>query len=332
MQSKKLYDIIFLSEGMDNMIEDNIMGQRAKRGGLASYEFLNAKHLSNAEQKKRNMELFAEYQQDKEKIAQGLMKKSDSVARKALIEENLRLVTNMLKRYGLMSDDNIIEDLMQTGSIALMQAVDNYDPEKNKGQAPTTYMCISILRSVVREKYYMNIFENRMGECLSLDKPIGDDPEDDEDNMYFMIPSNHNVEEEVIRKYEIEESTKKVHDVMEQLPPNEKKVIQVLLNRYEKDSLHDPSINELCKAANISRQRLYMIKDNAFNDVKLLLKPTETWTDEDRSSYKIMLKRIKFQKVSNANKKIDEDIVNKYNSNGTQDKNIIDSESNEMDM
>ena len=147
-----------------------------------------------------------------------------------------------------------------------------------------------------------------------------------------MIPSNHNVEEEVIRKYEMEESSKKIHDVMEQLPPNEKKVIQVLLNRYEKDSLHDPSINELCKAANISRQRLYEIKGNAFNDVKLLLKPTETWTDEDRSSYKIMLKRIKFQKVSNANKKIDEDIINKYNSNSTQDKNIIDPDSNEMDM
>ena len=149
--------------------------------------------------------------------------------------------------------------------------------------------------------------------------------------MYLLIPGKYNVEEEVIRKYEIEESTKKIHDVMEQLPPNEKKVIQVLLNRYEKDSLHDPSINELCQDANISRQRLYMIKDNAFNDVKLLLKPTETWTDEDRSSYKIMLKRMKFQKVSNANKKIDEDIINKYNSN-TQDKDIIDSETNEMDM
>ena len=317
---------------MDNMIEDDIMGQRAKRGGLASYEFLNIKHLSNTEQRKRNMELLAEYQQDKEKIAQGLMKKSDSVARKALIEENLRLVTNMLKRSGLMSDDNIIEDLMQTGSIALMQAVDNYDPEKNKGQAPTTYMCISILRSVVRAKYYMNIFENRMGECLSLDKPVGDNPEDDEDNMYLLIPSKNDVEEEVIRKYEMEESAQKLHDVMEQLPPNEKKVIQVLLNKYEKDTLHDPSINELCKDANISRQRLYEIKENAFNDVKLLLKPTETWTDEDHASYKIMLKRIKFQKVFNTNKKIDEDIVNKYNGNSTQDKNIIDPDSNDMEM
>ena len=41
---------------------------------------------------------------------------------------------------------------------------------------------------------------------------------------------------------------------------------------------------------------------------------------------------MKFQKVSNANKKIDEGIVNKYNGNSTQDKNIIDPDSFDMEM
>ena len=73
-------------------------------------------------------------------------KQGDRVARKSLIEKNLRLVVSIAKRsrgHGLP-----FEDLIQEGNIGLMQAVDKFDPDR--GFRFSTYATWWIRQAVQR--------------------------------------------------------------------------------------------------------------------------------------------------------------------------------------
>src|SRR5450631_1923146 len=56
------------------------------------------------------------------------IQRGDQVARKRLIESNMRLVINIAKTYRNRSIP--LEDLIQEGAIGLMQAAERFDPDK----------------------------------------------------------------------------------------------------------------------------------------------------------------------------------------------------------
>ncbi len=56
------------------------------------------------------------------------IKKGDEVARRRLIESNMRLVINIAKTYRNRAIP--LEDLIQEGAIGLMQAAERFDPDK----------------------------------------------------------------------------------------------------------------------------------------------------------------------------------------------------------
>ncbi len=64
-----------------------------------------------------------------------LMQKGDVVARKKLIEHNLRLVAHVIKKYYTQESDH--DDLISIGTIGLIKAIDSFKP--NKGIKLSSY-------------------------------------------------------------------------------------------------------------------------------------------------------------------------------------------------
>ena len=117
------------------------------------------KHLSNDEQRK----LFIKYNQ------------GDLEARKTLIETNLYLVNQIIKKYFYDSKENY-EDLFQYGCIALIETVDNFDLSKNASFLSYAYPCIKgkLIRAMeqkmdlIRIPVYVKVMINKISEYRDL--------------------------------------------------------------------------------------------------------------------------------------------------------------------
>ena len=78
------------------------------------------------------------------------LKNGDILARDKLCQENMGLVYNIVKRFGDAKAES--EDLMQTGTIGLLKAIDNFDP--SFGVKFSTYavpMIIGEIRRFLRD-------------------------------------------------------------------------------------------------------------------------------------------------------------------------------------
>lgn len=115
------------------------------------------------------------------------MKKGDQMARRKLINANLRLVVSIAKRY--KSHGLSFQDLIQEGSMGLIRAADKFDPEK--GFKFSTYATWWIKQSItraladksraVRLPVHMNEAVNRLRRVLaSLNFELGRKPSLDE--------------------------------------------------------------------------------------------------------------------------------------------------------
>ncbi|HCI73598.1 MAG TPA: hypothetical protein DHV42_03550 [Lachnospiraceae bacterium] len=111
----------------------------------------------------------------------------DREAREKMITSNLRLVISIAKRY--MNSSNIdFQDLMQSGNLGLMKAVDRFDPER--GNRFATYATWWIKQSVIRYisdncgtiriPVYMNDIQKRIGQFISqYQNEYGKEPSDE---------------------------------------------------------------------------------------------------------------------------------------------------------
>ena len=67
-------------------------------------------------------------------------KKGDIEAKRILIEKNMRLVAHIVKKYSYPEDQ--FEDLIQTGTIGLIKAVNSFDCDKGNRFATYAAKCI----------------------------------------------------------------------------------------------------------------------------------------------------------------------------------------------
>ena len=150
------------------------------------------------------IELFKKYENGNEKI------------RNKLIEGNLRLVSNELKKfYNLIQEVSYIEeeDLFEIGCVGLIKAVDSFDYKKNFKFSSYAVKCINFEILM----YLRKLRVRHLGDITSLNEPINDD-----DNLRIdLVKSNDNVEESCIKK-EIYKILKEAIDI---LPDFEKKLI-----------------------------------------------------------------------------------------------------------
>ena len=133
------------------------------------------------------VELFKKYEQGDKKI------------RNRLIEGNLKLVNNELKKfYGLVKDASYIEveDLFEIGCIGLIKAVDNFDYKRNVKFSTYAVKCIN--NEIFM--YLKKLKVRRIGEIISLNEPIKNDSDDNENDLKIdLVIADDNVEETFIR-------------------------------------------------------------------------------------------------------------------------------------
>ena len=99
-------------------------------------------------------------------------------ARKLLIEHNLRLVAHIIKKYQFTDED--MEDLLSTGTIGLIKAVDTFDASKGR---LATYAC----RCIDNELLMLLRTKKKSRGLVSLYDPVGSDKEGNEMQLIDVV-------------------------------------------------------------------------------------------------------------------------------------------------
>ena len=110
------------------------------------------------------------------------LKEGDSrqrqIAKEILIERNLRLVAHIAKKYQNVDED--MEDLISTGTIGLIKAIDSFDAGKGKLSTYASRCIDNELLMLLRAK-------KKTSREVSLYEPIGTDREGNEINLLDII-------------------------------------------------------------------------------------------------------------------------------------------------
>ena len=120
-------------------------------------------------------------------------KNGDNSARETIIHHNIRLVINVVeKKIVYFTGDK--KDIVSTGLIGLIKAVDSYDYLKNTNFSTYAYTCI-----INEINVYLNQ-QKRHYNQLSLEKNIITDKDGSEYKLEKILPSFQNIEEGYVKK------------------------------------------------------------------------------------------------------------------------------------
>ena len=163
--------------------------------------------------------------QEEQSLSEKLAKGDDS-AREKLIVHNLRLVVYIAKKFE--NSGVPIEDLISIGTIGLIKAVNTFSPEKNIKLATYASRCIENeilmhLRKIASQKME-----------VSLDEPLNTDWDGNELMLADVLGSEV---DELTREIEEDDEKKVLLQMIEKLPPREKKIIDMRFGLGEKEEL-----------------------------------------------------------------------------------------------
>lgn len=123
------------------------------------------------------------------------VRQGDEVAKKTVIESNLRLVVKLANAYSHLGIPLL--DLVSEGNIGLMQAVERFDP--NRGARLSTYATYWIKQYIIRAiscqsrtirlpAHVINAISKLRKETLDFNEKYGRDPKDDELSKLIGMP------------------------------------------------------------------------------------------------------------------------------------------------
>ena len=152
--------------------------------------------------------------------------KGDEIAREKLIVHNLRLVVYIAKKFENSGVN--IEDLISIGTIGLIKAVNTFSPEKNIKLATYASRCIENeilmhLRKIASQKIE-----------ISLDEPLNTDWDGNELMLADVLGSDV---DEISREIEEDDEKKVLLQMIENLPPREREIIDMRFGLGEKEEL-----------------------------------------------------------------------------------------------
>lgn len=178
----------------------------------------------------------------------------DSTARQELIKAYLPLVFKI--SWSFNPDHPLAMDMVQEGTVGLIEAVENYDPARE--------VHFSLYaRHRIRGRILNFLAENKALPGFSLDQSIYDNLE--EDNMGWMEAIASQESEWDLSQY-VENSmiTERVLQTMEKLPPKEQEVIQAMY-------LKDGEAKKVAQEMEISLPHLYRLQKKAIQRMRGML-------------------------------------------------------------
>ncbi len=197
-------------------------------------------------------------QEDEKHYLQQYKQNGDKNARELLIKHNLRLVAHIVKKYQSSEDS---DDLISTGTIGLIKAIDTYDDEKGTQLATYTARCIEneILMLLRANKKYAG--------TVSLSDSIGVDKEGNELTLMDLLSDE---EDSVFDKVGKKAERKKLLEILEKcLSEREYKVICL---RYGLKGSRPLPQREVARFLKISRSYISRIEKRAIEKTRIEIK------------------------------------------------------------
>lgn len=187
-----------------------------------------------------------------------LSRQGDLNARNLLVERNLRLVAHIVKKYH--SHERDIEDLISTGTIGLIKAINTFDA--SKGSKLGTYAS----RCIENELLMLFRQERKSSREVSLYEPIGSDKEGNEINLMDIMDGNS---EDVLDQLVTENHIQVIYSVLDStLTPREKEVI---CKRYGLFGQSPVTQRDIAAQMNISRSYVSRIEKRALEKLNYRL-------------------------------------------------------------
>ena len=176
-------------------------------------------------------------------------------ARNLLVERNLRLVAHIVKKYSSYGRDT--EDLISTGTIGLIKAINTYDV--SKGNKLGTYAS----RCIENELLMLLRQERKSSREVSLYEPIGADKEGNEIHlMDIMESTNENVLEDLITQHHIQTIYQFLRSA---LTPREQTVIIMRYGLYQRSPVTQ---RDVAARMGISRSYVSRIEKRALEKLR----------------------------------------------------------------
>lgn len=181
--------------------------------------------------------------------------KGDLSARNLLVEHNLRLVAHIVKKYN--SGERDMEDLISTGTIGLIKAINTYD--RSKGNKLGTYAS----RCIENELLMLLRQERKSSREVSLYEPIGSDKEGNEINlMDIMECTNENILEQLITENHIQSIYTLLDTVLTQ---REQEIIILRYGLYNREPVTQ---RDVAQKLGISRSYVSRIEKRALEKLR----------------------------------------------------------------
>lgn len=180
-----------------------------------------------------------------------------------LILENTKLIHLVIKQMHLKWDtEDEFQSFYDSGLDGLMNAAKRYDPEKDNKFS--TFACICIRSMIARYLYNKtrkkNFNEN--GKDISLNHIINEDNENLTEYGDFISDPKVNIEEEIVKKLEIERLLNAVDNLK-----NEKDKIAIKMY-YGLDGFKEQTLEQVAKKMNVTKQMLQTRVSRARNKLK----------------------------------------------------------------
>ena len=196
------------------------------------------------------------------------MKDGDLEARHTLIERNLRLVAHISKKY--QGGDEDMEDLISTGTIGLIKAIDSFDAGKGKLKAISTFnyergnrLATYAARCIDNELLMYFRGKKKTSREVSLYEPIGTDKEGNQINLMDVVEST---EKDVFEIIELKGNTRKVYEMIPKvLNEREQEIIQWRYGLYNQRPVTQ---REIADKLGISRSYVSRIEKRALEKLK----------------------------------------------------------------
>ena len=186
-----------------------------------------------------------------------LMKQGDREARQKLIKHNLRLVAHIVKKYYSAADP---EELISTGTVGLIKAVDTFDPDN--GTRFATYASRCLQNEILMQFRFQKKFQNEVS--------VNDTIDTDKDGNPLTYGDIISTDEDIADTIELKFKTKKAVDyVMNGLTERERRI---MILRYGIDGGRGLTQRETAQRLGISRSYVSRIEKSSLDKLRAHMK------------------------------------------------------------